>query len=256
MTNSNQLVPIKEQEIGQSIQKSVSARKLHEFLESKQQFANWINNRIKQYGFIENEDYLISLLNRSDEKAGKPRKEYHVTLDMAKELSMVEKTKKGRQARRYFIDCEKALRQKVQSTSPKLKERSNHFTVQAYGKYQGIALTLDENFALQKECIRLSKLNQTPYYPYNDNPNASIFTFREDILGTIFSEIGDILETRAKEDHKKALEAERDFHQRANTVLAGTIEITRMIEENKKMYSFIVDRELHAEYSLFRRMNY
>ncbi len=36
--------------------------------------------------------------------------EYHLTLDMAKELSMVERNKKGRQARRYFIECEKKLR--------------------------------------------------------------------------------------------------------------------------------------------------
>lgn len=90
----------------QSIQ-LCNARDLHHSLESQQQFANWIKNRIEQYGFTEGDDYLINLLNRSDGKAGKRRTEYHLTLDMAKELAMVENNDKGRQIRRYFISLER-----------------------------------------------------------------------------------------------------------------------------------------------------
>lgn len=113
---TTQLIPVFAGEIaGVSVQ-LVDARLLHSFLESAQQFANWIKNRIEEYGFIENQDYLINLLNRSGGTAGKKRTEYHLTLDMAKELSMVERNEKGKQARRYFIECEQHL----------LKAASNH----------------------------------------------------------------------------------------------------------------------------------
>lgn len=109
------LIPVFSGEIaGQSVQ-LVDARLLHQFLESLQDFTNWIKNRIADYGFLEGQDYSIILSNRSDGKAGKRRTDYHLTLDMAKELSMVERNEKGRQARRYFIDCEKRLLQIAQS---------------------------------------------------------------------------------------------------------------------------------------------
>lgn len=76
------------------------------FLEIDTKFSDWIKNRISHYNFIENQDYIIELVYTK----GRPRKEYYVTLDMAKELCMVENNEKGRQARRYFIDCEKRLK--------------------------------------------------------------------------------------------------------------------------------------------------
>lgn len=86
----------------------VSARELHEFLESKQEFTNWFKNRIEKYGFLENEDFM-TILSKS---GGRPQTNYILKLDMAKELSMVEANEKGSQARRYFIECEKkALKQ-------------------------------------------------------------------------------------------------------------------------------------------------
>ncbi|EDP2738241.1 phage antirepressor Ant [Campylobacter jejuni] len=85
---------------------SANAREIFQFLNSEQEYANWIKNRISHYDFIENQDYIIELVYTK----GRPRKEYYVTLDMAKELCMVENNEKGRQARRYFIDCEKRLK--------------------------------------------------------------------------------------------------------------------------------------------------
>ena len=76
------------------------------YLEVNSKFADWIKNRINQYDFIENQDYIIKEVFTGR----RPRKEYYVTLDMAKELCMVENNEKGRQARRYFIDCEKRLK--------------------------------------------------------------------------------------------------------------------------------------------------
>ncbi|EDP2650334.1 phage antirepressor Ant [Campylobacter jejuni] len=85
---------------------SANAREIFQFLNSLQDYSNWIKNRISHYNFIENQDYIIELVYTK----GRPRKEYYVTLDMAKELCMVENNEKGRQARRYFIECEKRLK--------------------------------------------------------------------------------------------------------------------------------------------------
>lgn len=85
---------------------AVDARLLHTFLGSKQEFVNWIKNRIEEYGFTEAADFLTIL---SKSTGGRPRTDYFVSLDMAKQLAMVERTEKGKQARLYFIECEKQL---------------------------------------------------------------------------------------------------------------------------------------------------
>ncbi|ECH5520819.1 phage antirepressor Ant [Campylobacter coli] len=95
---------------------SANAREIFYYLNSLQDYSNWIKNRISHYDFIENQDYIIELVYTK----GRPRKEYYVTLDMAKELCMVENNEKGRQARRYFIECEKRLKNLEQEKMQKL----------------------------------------------------------------------------------------------------------------------------------------
>ncbi|HAJ5482029.1 TPA: phage antirepressor Ant, partial [Escherichia coli] len=89
-----------------------NARDLHAFLGVKKVFAAWITNRISEYKFIENQDYILlsNLGKQTSGRGGHNRKDYHLTLDTAKELAMVERNEKGRQIRRYFIECEKKLR--------------------------------------------------------------------------------------------------------------------------------------------------
>lgn len=82
-----------------------NAETLFKFLNSVTKFADWITRRITQYGFIENQDYIV----KTTYTGRRPRKEYFVTLDMAKELCMVENNDKGKEARQYFIKCEKEL---------------------------------------------------------------------------------------------------------------------------------------------------
>ena len=112
----NGLIPIYEGEY----EKVVDARELHEFLESKQDFTDWVKNRISKYGFIEDEDYTIILGNRSDGKAGKPRTEYALTIDTAKEIAMVENNEQGHIIRKYFIEVEKRARQPKQMSQAEL----------------------------------------------------------------------------------------------------------------------------------------
>jgi anti-repressor protein len=94
------------------LKQTVNARDLHEFLEVGKDFSNWIKDRIEQFNFEENQDFII--FAESGEK-GRPRQDYYLTLDMAKELSMVERNDRGKQARQYFIACEKNLRE-IKST--------------------------------------------------------------------------------------------------------------------------------------------
>ncbi|AGO16055.1 hypothetical protein K756_04210 [Glaesserella parasuis ZJ0906] len=102
MTNSNLITVFNGQIANQAIQLA-NARELHTFLEVNMRFAEWICNRITDYGFIQDEDYIIV----HERTNGRPRKEYHITLDMGKELAMVERNEKGRQIRKYFIECER-----------------------------------------------------------------------------------------------------------------------------------------------------
>ncbi|KJR41911.1 anti-repressor protein [Candidatus Magnetoovum chiemensis] len=105
-TQAANLIPI--QSFNATLKETVNARELWSFLESKQQFGNWIQNRIEEYGFSEGEDFQIILSKTAT--GGRPAENYHITLNMAKELAMVERNEKGRQARQYFIECEEKLR--------------------------------------------------------------------------------------------------------------------------------------------------
>ena len=91
---------------------TVNARELHSFLESKQDFSTWIKSRVEKYNFIEGNDFVVCSTNLGSEgRGGQNRKDYFLSLDMAKELSMVENNDKGRQARLYFIEVEKRARE-------------------------------------------------------------------------------------------------------------------------------------------------
>ena len=75
-------------------------------------FATWIRDRISKYEFVENTDYIMLPKTGELENKGLQGKiEYFVTLDMAKQLAMVENNEKGMQVRKYFIECEKKLTQ-------------------------------------------------------------------------------------------------------------------------------------------------
>ena len=93
---------------------AVNARELHEKLGNKKQFANWIQLRIEQYGFVENQDFQVFNQKVKNSNGGRSRKEYALSLDMAKELCMIENNEQGRLFRKYFIEVEKAARVKYE----------------------------------------------------------------------------------------------------------------------------------------------
>jgi anti-repressor protein len=87
---------------------TVSARDLHSFLEAKERFSTWIKRQF-QYGLKEDVDFVgCKLFNAL---ANQELDDYILTLDAAKQISMLQKSEKGTQARLYFIECEKKLKQ-------------------------------------------------------------------------------------------------------------------------------------------------
>ena len=85
---------------------TVSGRDLHEFLEVSTKYADWFH-RMCEYGFSDGVDYFSFLRNRSDGLPGKPLTDHQLTIDMAKELCMIQRTEKGKQARQYFLQLER-----------------------------------------------------------------------------------------------------------------------------------------------------
>ena len=84
---------------------TVSGRELHEALGVETRYNDWFK-RMCEYGFTENKDFYSILSNRSDGLAGKPRTDHALTISMAKELCMIQRTEKGKFFRQYFISVE------------------------------------------------------------------------------------------------------------------------------------------------------
>ena len=104
----------------------VSARELHEFLDLKKRFSAWIDQYIKEnndYMFVKDEDFTSVLSSTVvNNGANRELQDYAITISMAKEISMVTKTEKGKEARRYFIDCEKKLKEIANSPSYQIED--------------------------------------------------------------------------------------------------------------------------------------
>lgn len=106
-----ELIKITTNEDGQKL---VSARELHEGLKVKSRFNDWITKRITKYGFEENQDFILVTQKKVTNNPKNPyteQQDYIITVDMAKELCMVENNDLGRQFRKYFIEVEKQLKE-------------------------------------------------------------------------------------------------------------------------------------------------
>ena len=96
----NEILQIKQNE---NMEPVISGRQLHEFLEVKTAYKDWMPRMI-EYGFEEGIDFSSFL---SESTGGRPSTDHLLKIDMAKELSMIQRTDRGKQARQYFIQVEK-----------------------------------------------------------------------------------------------------------------------------------------------------
>lgn len=88
---------------------AVMGRDLHQFLEVKTSYKDWFP-RMVTYGFEEAKDYALKIEHTPSPAGMKEKLNHIISLDMAKEISMIQRTDKGKQARQYFIECEKKAR--------------------------------------------------------------------------------------------------------------------------------------------------
>lgn len=172
----NELIPINAATIGGEEVNAVNARELHAFLEVGKDFSTWIKDRIKKYGFDEGVDFAKFDSPVSGNQRGGDRRsiEYHISLSMAKELCMVERNEKGKQARLYFIECEKIAKQK---------------TTPAFQIPQSLpeALRLAANLAEQKMQLEAKVKEDAPKVEYYDQlqdaPGEITFTRFAKLIG-------------------------------------------------------------------------
>lgn len=113
----NELINITTAKIGEEEVNAVNGRDLHRKLGSKQDYSTWIKRRIEKYEFIEGQDYLIHKFVEQLPSGAKHCIEYIISIDMAKELAMVENNERGREIRRYFIEVEKNARKFSEAVS-------------------------------------------------------------------------------------------------------------------------------------------
>lgn len=101
-----ELIRIDRNEQGSEV---VSARELYDFLEVKARFTDWCN-RMFEYGFESQKDFFTIL---RESNGGRPSTDYALTLDTAKEIAMLQRSEKGKQARQYFIECERIAKERI-----------------------------------------------------------------------------------------------------------------------------------------------
>lgn len=112
----NDFFPVYESETGARL---VNARDLHTQLVVGKDFTNWIKGRIEKYGFVDNEDYFLTIA-KTGERQNVLKHEYWITLDTAKELAMVQNNEMGRAIRKYFIEVEKRFKEAQPKTQAEM----------------------------------------------------------------------------------------------------------------------------------------
>lgn len=101
----NELILTSQNENGEI---TLSGRELHEFLEVSTPYTMWFE-RMKEYGFQENADYsLLHKIVKQNGSGGHNKVDHQIKLDMAKEIAMIQRTEKGKEARQYFLQIEKS----------------------------------------------------------------------------------------------------------------------------------------------------
>lgn len=141
---------------------AVSARDLHDFLEVKTAYKDWFP-RMCEYGFTEGEDFCSFL---SESTGGRPAQDAVLTIDMAKELCMIQRNEKGKQARQYFLQIEKdwnspekVMARALQIAEDKLKKLESKVEADAPKVLFADAVSASKTSILVGELAKLLKQN-------------------------------------------------------------------------------------------------
>ena len=167
----NELISLTQSAINGELQQTVNARELHAFLEVGRDFSNWVKGRISKYGFEENVDYVIFESLSSPDSANvkaRPQKllDYYISIDMAKEVAMIENNEKGRDVRQYFIECS--------NKADKILQAMSHLEYQPKTPY----LFLDGN-EYKTDSLTLSKVTNKHHFHIIRDIEEEILTLEE-----------------------------------------------------------------------------
>lgn len=156
---AQQLIPIFTGEITEQETQFCNARDLHRSLKVGRDFTTWIKGRIDEYGFVRRVDFEVFDSpvsgNQKSRRGGDRRSiDYRLTLDMAKELAMIENNEIGRAVRRYFIQCETALR-------AELREKASHVLPVRGVKLMRDGLSFKDTMRLQEQSRKVLRMIMT-----------------------------------------------------------------------------------------------
>lgn len=144
--------------------KLVSGRELHEALQVKTEVAKWLQ-RMVSYGFVENVDYTVIVKNGENYKGGRPQYDYILTLDMAKHVSMIQRSEIGMKIRNYFIECEKQL----QNQTPQLTEKQQlQLLILNGGELERISALKQYEELVTKPLLDTIEEQKPKVYAYNE----------------------------------------------------------------------------------------
>ena len=135
---------------------TVSARELHERLKINTRFNDWFP-RMVEYGFSEGLDFYSKM--SKTENGGRPSKDYDISIDMAKQICMIQRTPEGKQCRQYLFDLEKAWNTPEQVFARALKmadETINNLKLQI--AEQKPLVTFAENVASSADSISMKQM--------------------------------------------------------------------------------------------------
>jgi len=206
----NTLIKITEQN-GRQL---VSARELYDFLEVKTDFKNWMP-RMLEYGFEEHKDFSSFL---TESTGGRPSKEYALTLDCAKEIAMIQRSDKGKEARQYFIECEKRLKEvskpltqieiliqsaqliqaqeqrlglvetKILEIDARTKTTPDYFTIVGYASMNGMSINLPKASNYGQKASRICKQEGYEKGEIPDPRFGRVYTYPINVLKRVFEE--------------------------------------------------------------------
>ncbi len=201
--------------------RAVSARELHKFLEATERFSNWFERQL-QYGFTENVDYVGC--KQFNALANQELMDYALTIDCAKEISMLQRNEKGKQARKYFIEVEKNWKERQKSLTPaemllqqcqmlveqerrlrdveenqksieekvsiieaKTKTTPDYFTVVGYATLHEIDVNVKIASSLGRKAAMLCKKRGIPTEEIPDPRFGRVKTYPEAVLDEVFN---------------------------------------------------------------------
>lgn len=231
-----ELIKITTNENGEQL---VSGRELHEFLEVGTKYTQWFDE-MTRYGFAENVDY--STLNELSEKREGSRLvkrtiiNHAMTLDMAKEVSMIQRTEKGKQARQYFIEVEKQYKLDTSSLSPELQFMNS--VVQSLAKQEMATKQLSNKLDNITEIVALNTTDWRKDCRALINKMAKTqgrFGAYQEIQAAIYEEVdrraGSSLNTRLTNLRRRMAEEGASKSKRDKTNKLDVIEMDKRLKE-------------------------